>query len=252
MTTNDTHDQGNAADSVSEESATDELARVLEAEIAAIERSTTVTAWFGGGLAVIIAGYLMFLVIKVNQVVFNPQNLSEVAAQLVDEHLPPAITELEHGLRADAGPMAVRLVNTLRSTLPELRTEAEQRILFLKDATPAMHGTILQAIHEVTTAHREELRRTAELHTDKEFLNAFLTDLADELVTELENYLAQKYNEPALGKSFDRAAATLEEINGFVTALRTERTSDLTRREQLYRRTLATWFVLLSEAPKEG
>ena len=228
-----------------------EMSDYLEQEVAALDRSFKLGVGAMLVLTVVLIGYFQWLKGMVEEIT-TPESLSTVVVSEVKRNLPAARLSLEQNLTA-AAPDVIGFIaeGVLDEALPLMTDSA--RALF-RDYSRELAGygrlAVLQSFEAIVKDHRAALAKakaTAEpgMYTP----DVISQNLSKTLDAELGNRITDTPRE-SLANKLDDSVVALRNINRKLQSM--SKQGKLTRKEELGRKLITTWWTFLNRSDGAG
>lgn len=219
---------------------TNRLSTFIHNETLSIQRSTRRTIVFGGVLALLIAGYMGFVIFMLKGFL-EPQALAMVVADQVAETLPDVINSAELTLRAKAPELANQITDSFMQAIPKMAETGKQEIdLAYQERIPYINEEFKNIVRDYIEDNSEELVAFTETHSAEAFAQYFTEQMMVELGVQLEQRLNDSHARTSNLKYFsNNLTYSLLAMNTTLDEFLHQDINQLTRQERLQRRILA-------------
>lgn len=224
-----------------------ELRNFLKQQITANKKSTKVTWLVGIVLALIVVCYMSGLLYLVRGILV-PATAARMIAQSIEGNIPAMMSDLETSIKGQAAPLADTCSKKAMAYLPKLREEAEYQIdLTYQQWLPLLREEIRSTVHAYVVEHKDELKEIYATQKEPGFAKAFVDDMADKLVSDLNSRLCAEQSGHDLNYVRKASLNYLMDINVQLSNLIKMKASEMTRSERLQRRMIVSWTHVVDE-----
>ncbi len=215
----------------------------LSRELAQIVRGTRITLFAGIVLAVVIAGYLHYILGMIAPMVAEPDTVAVLVRQQVEPQIPEVMAELEASLSENAPAMVADARATLMRRIPAISTAAQDRLAVY------IAGEVAASVDDDLDRIVETVIRDSKKEIDAIVDKSLEKGGAAKLQAEFEKLFAD-----AIGESLDVALAeTNTKLAGHREHLHHLRTAEkLNPWEEDEKELVTSWVILISKALEDA
>lgn len=217
----------------------DKFVSFLEEEIERTHKGTQTTYLFGIIIAVLVGGYMAFILFMV-QTMLEPQNLALLIRNQVEIAGPQIIREAEASLTAQATDIAEGISDDFMRLVPRIGEAGREQIdMAYEEYLPVLSDEFAAIIKDYVDQNADELKAFASDHNSKDFAEYFTLAMMQELTIRLDERLQDSYDGRGIKYFDENVLISLMAIDETVTGLAEADLSELDRRERLQRKILA-------------
>ncbi len=211
----------------------------MRAEIARTRKGVGQTYLFGIIAAVLVAGYMTFILVMVKQAT-NGEFLAIAVRNQVEEAVPDMIRSGEVALAKKAEISANKVSNEFKRLVPRFAQTGKEKIdMAYKDQIPYLSEDFATRMKEYIAAHQEALKEFADQHDSEEFADEFTRQMMDELAKQMDVAVKETTGGEGLSYFNSNLLQGLVAMDTTLQELISKQESELTQRERLQRRILA-------------
>lgn len=224
------------------------LIAFVEEQANKARRGVTTTYLLGIVAAVIIGGYLSFI-LYMEQTFLNPQNLAYLIRLEAEAGMPQLIRDTEDAIVEKARSGAQSLSDEFIELVPRINAAGKEQIdIAHKEQIPFLSDEFSLIVEEYINLNGEELATFAEAHSSQEFANHFTKEMMAELHRQLDARMAEEYGGRGVAYFKENIMDAIVAMDYTVSDLLTKDPNDMNRRERLQRRLLARLVTSAIEA----
>jgi len=233
---------------MSDENNETKLIEFMRSEIERTQKGVGQTYLFGIIIAVLIAGYMTFVLSMVRQAT-NGEFLAIAVRQQIEAAAPEMIASGEESLGAQAAVFANDLSDRFLEIVPEIAQVGKESIdSAYQDGVPYISEEFSEMVRLYIRANEAEIREFADTHDSKEFAQEFTREMMDEFARQMDTRMEEATDGEGLAYFNENLATSLLAIDTTLDELLAKSPDELTRRERLQRRILARLVLTVTES----
>jgi len=211
----------------------------MRAEIARTRKGVGQTYLFGIIAAVLVAGYMTFILVMVKQATDGSFLATAVRVQ-VEEAVPDMIKSGELALAEKASTTANRISHEFMALVPRLINTGKQKIdLAYEDQIPYLSEEFSDMVKSYIKANEAELKEFAAQHDSEEFAKEFTRQMMDEFAVQIDARMKDATGGEGLSYFNESLLQSLIAMDTTLDELINTPEAQLTQRQRLQRRILA-------------
>ncbi|WP_269536979.1 hypothetical protein [Cerasicoccus fimbriatus] len=211
----------------------------MREEIARTRKGVGQTYIFGIVAAVLVSGYMAFILTMVKQAT-DGQFLAIAVRQQVEAAVPEMIRSGEMALADNAKISANKLSNRFMELVPELATTGKEKIdMAYEDHIPYLSEEFSDMVKAYIESNKEELKEFAAQHDSEEFAEEFTNQMMAEFATQIDNRMREATGGEGLTYFNENLLQSLVAMDTTLEELMSKPEDQLNQRERLQRRILA-------------
>ena len=224
----------------------------MREEIARTRKGVGQTYVFGIVAAVLVSGYMAFILTMVKQAT-DGQFLAIAVRQQVEAAVPEMIRSGEMALADNAKISANKLSNRFIELVPELAATGKEKIdMAYEDHIPYLSEEFSDMVKAYIESNKEELKEFAAQHDSEEFAEEFTNQMMAEFAAQIDNRMREATGGEGLTYFNETLLQSLVAMDTTLEELMSKPEDQLNRRERLQRRILARMVLHVTEHMPES
>lgn len=220
----------------------------MRAEIARTRKGVQTTYLFGFIAAVLVGGYMAFILSMVSEAT-DGQFLATAVRNQVEAAVPGMIDSGEVALAEKASVMANDLSQRFIAMVPELAEAGREQIdASYEDHIPYLSEEFSAIVREYIQANQAELVAFAEQHTSEEFAQEFTRQMMGEFARQIDARMRDHTDGDGLAYFNENLLNSLVAMDDKLNELLAKPVDQLDQRERLQRRVLARMVAAVAQA----
>lgn len=218
---------------------TEDLKRFIKEETESARKNTRTTYILGTIAAVLIGGYLGFI-LHMEKTFLNPDNLAYLIRIQAESAIPGLILKTENALVEQAEEGSQQLSDKFLELVPQITaTGMEQIDLAYTEQIPYLSEEFSKIVADYIHLHGPELAAFAKENTSQEFADHFTREMMAEFNRQLDVHLADNYEGRSLAYFKENMTHSIVAMNQTVEEMIEQNPEDMDRKARLQRRLLA-------------
>lgn len=211
----------------------------MREEIARTRKGVGQTYIFGIVAAVLVSGYMAFILTMVKQAT-DGQFLAIAVRQQVEAAVPEMIRSGEMALADNAKISANKLSNRFIELVPELAATGKEKIdMAYEDHIPYLSEEFSDMVKAYIESNKEELKEFAAQHDSEEFAEEFTNQMMAEFAAQIDNRMREATGGEGITYFNENLLQSLVAMDTTLEELMSKPEDQLNQRERLQRRILA-------------
>lgn len=224
----------------------------MREEIARTRKGVGQTYVFGIVAAVLVSGYMAFILTMVKQAT-DGQFLAIAVRQQVEAAVPEMIRSGEMALADNAKISANKLSNRFIELVPELAATGKEKIdMAYEDHIPYLSEEFSDMVKAYIESNKEELKEFAAQHDSEEFAEEFTNQMMAEFAAQIDNRMREATGGEGLTYFNENLLQSLVAMDTTLEELMSKPEDQLNQRERLQRRILARMVLHVTEHMPES
>lgn len=219
----------------------------MREEISRTRKGVGQTYLFGILAAVLVAGYMAFILYMVKQAT-NGEYLAIAVRNQIEMAAPEMIASGEETLTEQASIIANDFSRRFFSIVPEISATGKETIdASYQDAIPYVSEEFSEMVRLYIKANEAELKEFAESNTSKAFAKEFTAQMMDEFTKQMDARMRDATDGEGLSYFNENLLTSLVAMDTTLDELLSKPTDELNQRERLQRRILARLVLTITE-----